>query len=171
MASAMVLIVIAVSLYFVPMEIYTENNKYYLDDNRAEEQVDVSDVNNNLNNINIIDNISCDSIIRYYDTYYGDTLYYVIKQKFNIEEITISVIVNEAFEFDWKNIELDKNIRLYDFIFEYKEEIVMSDVIGTVRAFGKIDCGTEQIYIEYSGISLDGTSNFVELVESMIVPK
>lgn len=176
-AVAVMLIAVITSVaLFVPFNITDEDNtKKYLASNRGEMVSSIEELNNNTISLNIYD-LGDYQINKYYDKKYNDTLYFTLyydnKSAFN--SITITVVTNKDYIFLWQYDNLDDEKVINSLVLKYREIVSVGDPqIGLyyIQSYGKIDCGTEQVYIEYSGISLDGTSDFVELVESMIVPK
>lgn len=170
-ASAASVLLIAVSLFvFLPQKNVPIEEKHYTNDNKRVETVDLDILNNNLLSIRF-ENKGYKEIRQYYDLHYNEILYY--ETEFivsDIENIFIDIVPNLNYKYEFK-FACDKTDIVYGYTLDYLEEFTDAGGFYECEAHGQLDTGSEKVYFTYNSLSIETSSNFVNLIKEIIKQK
>lgn len=179
-AACVVLILILASIFlFTPFksdnnDLYSnESTKFYSYANRIEIKASFTELNSILNEIYFSEN-NIIGVSKIEDTVYNETLYYVIRYEFNdgLDIIKIIVDVNKDFEYDFGNKLYNRLSEVNGCDIAYLEVCEEEDDgIYCFTGRAEITSISEQVYIEYEGISTERASNFLICIEKIILRK
>lgn len=169
-ASAASVLLIAVSLFvFLPQK-NVPIEKHYTADHEETETIDLITLNNGLTKIKF-NNKQYEEIKQYYDTFYNEILYYETEYvASDIENIFIDIVPNLNYKYEFK-FACDKTDIVYGYTLDYLEKFTDAGGFYECEAHGQLDTGSEKVYFTYNGLSLDKSSNFVNLIKEIIKQK
>lgn len=168
-ATCVVMAIILVSI-FVIAPLIKENgdkdtaqpSKYYSYANRTEITVSVTELNGVVNDIEFSEE-NLVEVRKVTDTFYNETLYYIINYSLNdgLDIFRIIIDVNTEYEYDFGNKPYNKFCDVNGYEIAYLEICEEGDGIYGFTGKAEIKNTSESIYIEYDGISLEQESNFI----------
>lgn len=137
-------------------------SKYYSYANRTEITVSVTELNGVVNDIEFSEE-NLVEVRKVTDTFYNETLYYIINYSLNdgLDIFRIIIDVNTEYEYDFGNKPYNKFCDVNGYEIAYLEICEESDGIYGFTGKAEIKNTSESIYIEYDGISLEQESNFI----------
>ena len=168
-ATCVVMAIILVSI-FVIAPLIKENgdkdtaqpSKYYSYANRTEITASVTELNGVVNDIEFSEE-NLVEVRKVTDTFYNETLYYIINYSLNdgLDIFRIIIDVNTEYEYDFGNKPYNKFCDVNGYEIAYLEICEEGDGIYGFTGKAEIKNTSESIYIEYDGISLEQESNFI----------
>ena len=137
-------------------------SKYYSYANRTEITVSVTELNGVVNDIEFSEE-NLVEVRKVTDTFYNETLYYIINYSLNdgLDIFRIIIDVNTEYEYDFGNKPYNKFCDVNGYEIAYLEICEEGDGIYGFTGKAEIKNTSESIYIEYDGISLEQESNFI----------
>lgn len=137
-------------------------SKYYSYANRTEITVSVTELNGVVNDIELSEE-NLVEVRKVTDTFYNETLYYIINYSLNdgLDIFRIIIDVNTEYEYDFGNKPYNKFCDVNGYEIAYLEICEEGDGIYGFTGKAEIKNTSESIYIEYDGISLEQESNFI----------
>lgn len=175
-ATCVVMAIILVSI-FVIAPLIKENgdkdtaqpSKYYSYANRTEITVSVTELNGVVNDIEFSEE-NLVEVRKVTDTFYNETLYYIINYSLNdgLDIFRIIIDVNTEYEYDFGNKPYNKFCDVNGYEIAYLEICEEGDGIYGFTGKAEIKNTSESIYIEYDGISLEQESNFIINIYNII---
>lgn len=139
-------------------------SKYYSYANRTEITASVTELNGVVNDIEFSEE-NLVEVRKVTDTFYNETLYYIINYSLNdgldIFRIIIDVNTEYEYEYDFGNKPYNKFCDVNGYEIAYLEICEEGDGIYGFTGKAEIKNTSESIYIEYDGISLEQESNFI----------
>lgn len=137
-------------------------SKYYSYANRTEITVSVTELNGIVNDIEFSEE-NLVEVRKVTDTFYNETLYYIINYSLNdgLDIFRIIIDVNTEYEYDFGNKPYNKFCDVNGYEIAYLEICEEGDGIYGFIGKAEIKNTSESIYIEYDGISLEQESNFI----------
>lgn len=137
-------------------------SKYYSYANRTEITVSVTELNGIVNDIEFSEE-NLVEVRKVTDTFYNETLYYIINYSLNdgLDIFRIIIDVNTEYEYDFGNKPYNKFCDVNGYEIAYLEICEEGDGIYGFTGKAEIKNTSESIYIEYDGISLEQESNFI----------
>ncbi len=170
LVSAAVIAIIATLITVMPLIKPAQESKQYLSSNQILTDVELSSLNADLSYF-VFDVNSQTSILKVTDTFYNETLYYIISIPTGIGGMEINIITNRDYKFLF-DYQYDKKIDIGEFQLNYCEDIKQDDNISSLTTvYGEIKTDKENIYFEYTDIVLGNESNFVDLIHQIIKRK
>lgn len=144
--------------------------KEYFFENEEQQISNLIQVNNDLNNEIEFNDLSF-TVVRKYDSLSNDTLYYQLTyiNDAMIETINIYVYINEYYKFHWNESDADTTNEIKGINVQYLTSYSNQEFYFTVFTQAYITLDNAKIYVEYSGVSLDGQSNnFLDALAQII---
>lgn len=137
-------------------------SKYYSYANRTEITVSVTELNGVVNDIEFSEE-NLVEVRKVTDTFYNETLYYIINYSLNdgLDIFRIIIDVNTEYEYDFGNKPYNEFCDVNGYEIAYLEICEEGDGIYGFTGKAEIKNTSESIYIEYDGISLEQESNFI----------
>ena len=137
-------------------------SKYYSYANRIEITASVTELNGVVNDIEFSEE-NLVEVRKVTDTFYNETLYYIINYSLNdgLDIFRIIIDVNTEYEYDFGNKPYNKFCDVNGYEIAYLEICEEGDGIYGFTGKAEIKNTSESIYIEYDGISLEQESNFI----------
>lgn len=137
-------------------------SKYYSYANRTEITASVTELNGVVNDIEFSEE-NLVEVRKVTDTFYNETLYYIINYSLNdgLDIFRIIIDVNTEYEYDFGNKPYNKFCDVNGYEIAYLEICEEGDGIYGFTGKAEIKNTSESIYIEYDGISLEQESNFI----------
>lgn len=144
-------------------------SKYYSYANRTEITVSVTELNGVVNDIEFSEE-NLVEVRKVTDTFYNETLYYIINYSLNdgLDIFRIIIDVNTEYEYDFGNKPYNKFCDVNGYEIAYLEICEEGDGIYGFTGKAEIKNTSESIYIEYDGISLEQESNFIINIYNII---
>lgn len=173
--SIVTLVVILLCVYFIKIE--DENiekePRAYLEENLSVEAVTMETLNEELPSFSFSKNKYCiNSIKRYNDKYYGETLFYSIEYT-NDEGLIIDFIVltNTDYNIEFEHQQYTKKDSIIGYEINYTEIITEDDGIYFITVKGEIVFEKEVLYITVELVSFAKEYSLKELLDKIIVNK
>lgn len=144
--------------------------KEYFFENEKQESCALDQINSSLDGSIAFDIAQCDTT-RKFDSVSNDTLYYQIVyiNEDMLEDIRLQIYINDAYKFDWHINRCDSNAKIKDINVDYLTSYSDQEFYFTVFTQAYITLDNAKIYVEYSGVSLDGQSNnFLQALAQII---
>ena len=102
----------------------------------------------------------------YYDTVTTDKLYYNFTSIVDTSNLSLSVVINKYFNYDFKFNGVKKSAKLEDYTVKYS--FGESQIKDTVEYKGLIKVKTETVYFIYNQSPADGEQAFLNSIEQLI---
>lgn len=146
----------------------TKQEKQYMLEHLTSVASTVEEVNNEMIYYQVSDNFM---VTKYYDSQYGDTLYYKLLYAHDnvLNSLQLIVRTNQMFNYNFVHDEYKKNLQFKGHELQYCEELKVEDGLYFFKNKGEIHTNYEIIYIEYDGISLEENSSFLTLISTLLI--
>lgn len=103
------------------------------------------------------------------NTNYNEILYFIIDYDFSeFDNIVICISNNPFYKYDFDHAPYDQDSTINSFKVQYNELYTEEDGIYFFKTKGEINLGKTNLYIIYSGIGVEETSSFIDLLSSTL---
>lgn len=156
--------VISLGSYFIfkkPAE------KVYLQENKVGTKITIAELQNDLPTFNFKQD-SLNSIVRFDDSLYKETLYYAVyfRDGLTDERLDVVIVTNNDYVYDFVHEAYDANTEVFNM--NYVESITEEDGIYMFSCAGEFSVQEYKIYVQYEGMGLEPQSNFINFLQQCI---
>lgn len=144
--------------------------RHYLFEDQTSEEITLEEMNAELKHIHF----SADGlkhITKAINTQYEEVLYYTLQYNFDgIDDLKLVIVTNEKYEYSFnKKLPYDSKNEVFGYEISYLEAYTEEDEgLYAFETKGEMLSGDGMIYVEYSGVWFEETSNFIPLLRSIL---
>lgn len=155
-----------------PLETKKEDPKeerHYLFEDQITEDITLEELNSALKQIHFSSE-GVDLVKKAVNTQYDEVLYYTLQYSFEgVEDIKLVLVSNDQYEYAFgKELPYDSKKEIIDCELNFVETFTEDDGLYSFKAKGEMLSEDGMLYIIYSGLGFEETSNFIPLLRSIL---